>query len=269
MKKEDKVDIIYKIDELCAFNTQNEGTGSMMPHEDTSRKGKSELNKIMKISAAVILCIGVALLTVYFFPQIASLKNEDVRESVRSYVQEAGAFGILLMLGIQLIQVILSIIPGEPVEVLFGFIYGPVPGAVLCLFGMALGSFVVFCVTRALGKNYIKKAEQNEKYNRLKILKDPKRRDALIFLLFFLPGTPKDTLTYFAPFSGIELWKFLLISTLGRIPSVITSTFAGESIFAGNYIGTVVIFAVTGVIGIVGILIYNSILKHNEDKNRK
>ncbi|MEE1357678.1 MAG: VTT domain-containing protein [Clostridia bacterium] len=229
---------------------------------DVSKSEK--MQKSLKLFAGLIIAVGLILLTVYFFPQIMQLKDEAVREKVRDFITDKGTVGILLMLGVQLLQVILSVIPGEPVEILFGFIYGPWLGALLCLFAMLLGSFAVFTATRALGKNFMAKVERSGKYEKLKFLKDPTKRDALIFILFFLPGTPKDTLTYFAPFTKIEPGKFLLISTLGRIPSVITSTFAGESIFSGDYISSVIIFCITGAVGIAGITVYNTIVKkHN------
>ena len=237
---------------------------NFMTDQNNTMSKKTNAARIMKITAVVLLGLLLVLLTVYLFPQIVKLQDEEVRNGVRDFVKDRGAVGVLLMLGVQLIQVVLSVIPGEPVEVLFGFIYGPFAGAALCLAGMTLGSFAVFCATRALGKNFMEKVEQSGKYNKLKFLKDPARRDMLIFILFFLPGTPKDTLTYFAPFTKISLGKFLLISTIGRIPSVITSTFAGESIFAGDYLGSVIIFAVTGAIGLAGIAVYNHIIKRNE-----
>ncbi len=216
-----------------------------------------QINNVLKVIAAVAVFAVAMLLTVYFFPQISRLRESDVRDRVREYIQLRGAVGLLLMLGIQLVQVILSIIPGEPVEVLFGFVYGPWLGALLCLVGQSLGSFAVFSVTRALGKNFMHKIEDSGKYRKLSFLKEPKKRDTLIFLLFFLPGTPKDTLTYFAPFTGIELWKFMLISGVARIPSVITSAFAGNSIFAGDYFSSIIIFCITGLIGLIGIFVYN------------
>jgi uncharacterized membrane protein YdjX (TVP38/TMEM64 family) len=237
-----------------------------MPHKIELFKSSANLKKILKITFEILLASAVVLLTVYFFPHIMRLRDAQVREEVRVYVQDSGIFGVLLMLGLQLVQVILSVIPGEPVEVLFGFIYGPWVGALLCLSGITLGSFAVFCTTRFLGKKIMKSTETNDKFKKLNFLKDPKKRDVLIFFLFFLPGTPKDTLTYFAPFTKIELWKFLLVTTVARFPSVITSTFAGESIFTGNYVDSVIIFGVTGAIGIIGILAYNFILSKNKEK---
>ena len=223
--------------------------------------------KVFKIILTIIALAALASLTVYFFPLILKLKDASVREQVRDFIADRGVAGVFIMLGIQLLQVILSFIPGEPVEVLFGFIYGPWLGALLCLLSITLGSFFVFTVTRALGRRFMEKTEKSGKYDKLKFLKDPSKRDFLIFILFFIPGTPKDTLTYFAPFTKIELSKFLFLSTIARIPSVISSTFAGESIFTGDYLGTVLIFAATGAIGIAGIFLYDYILKKHSSKN--
>ncbi|MBQ2863042.1 MAG: TVP38/TMEM64 family protein [Clostridia bacterium] len=222
--------------------------------------------KVIKLFLEILVLFAIILVTVHLFPLVMKLKEEDVRHQVRVFVSDSGIWGVLCMLGIQLAQVVLSVIPGEPVEVLFGFIYGPWLGALLCLISIALGSFAVYTTTRALGKNFMLRIEKSGKYDKFSFLRDPKRRDALIFFLFFLPGTPKDTITYFVPFTKMELGKFLTISTIARIPSVITSTFAGESIFSGNYISSVVIFIVTGVIGIAGIIIYNRMTSNKKTK---
>ncbi len=228
---------------------------------------KEKTKKLLKTVFGAVVIIALVCLTVYLFPLISKLGDAEVRERVRDFITDSGVSGVLIMLGIQLLQVILSVIPGEPVEVLFGFIYGPWLGAVLCLLSMALGSFLVFIATRALGRKFMDKTEQSGKFDKLKFLKNPSKRDMLIFILFFIPGTPKDTLTYFAPFTKIELCKFLLLSTIARIPSVISSTFAGESIFTGDYLSTILIFAITGAIGILGIVIYNYILKKHAEKS--
>ena len=234
-----------------------------MSREKNHALSKSDIIRIFETVIEIALVLFVVALTVYLFPEIMKLKEDSVREEVRSFVLDSGLWGVLCMIGIQLSQIILSIIPGEPVEVLFGFIYGPWIGALLCLCSIALGSFVVFSVTRALGKKFMKKVEESGKYKKLSFLHDPRKRDSLVFLLFFLPGTPKDTITYFVPFTKMSLGRFLVISTIGRIPSVITSTFAGDSIFTGNYSHSIIIFAITGVLGIGGILVYNYILAKN------
>ena len=237
-----------------------------MKKDGCTKQINEKTKKYIKLAIEVFLLAGLVCLTVYLFPLIMKLEDETVRCWVRDFIKDRGAVGVLILIGIQLLQVILSVIPGEPVEVLFGFIYGPWIGCLICLGGILLGSFLVFVVTRFLGKGFMDRIEKSGKYDKFSFLKDPAKRDFLIFIMFFIPGTPKDTLTYFAPFTKIGLGKFLLISTIARIPSVITSTFAGESIFTGDFVGSVIIFAITGSIGIIGIIVYNFILKKNSAK---
>ena len=239
-----------------------------MVYKDQKNKAFTSRKTILSNLFKILFVALVLLLTAYSFPYIMKLSQQEVRERVRDYVTDKGAVGILFMLGIQLLQVVLSVIPGEPVEVLFGFIFGPWMGALLCMLGIFIGSMLVFCFTRALGKDFMKRVESEGKYDKLRFLKDPTKRDAFIFILFFIPGTPKDTLTYFAPFTKIGMWKFLVLSTFARIPSIITSTFAGDSIFTGDYLLSAVIFGITGAVGICGILIYNYIVKKHGDNDK-
>ena len=83
----------------------------------------------------------------------------------------------------------------------------------------------------------------------------------LIFLLFFIPGTPKDLLTYFVGLTDIKLVNFLLLSLIARIPSVLSSTFGGHLIGEGRYSGAVLLYAAVGTISLLGIFLYNYIIK--------
>ncbi|MBR4932929.1 MAG: TVP38/TMEM64 family protein, partial [Clostridia bacterium] len=99
-------------------------------------------------------------------------------------------------------------------------------------------------------------------------LKDPSKRDILIFLLMFIPGTPKDVLTYFAPLSGISTARFLIIASVARIPSVITSTYVGGTLAKGQLLWAAVVFCIVGIVSIGGIMIYNKIIDaNNKEKN--
>lgn len=81
----------------------------------------------------------------------------------------------------------------------------------------------------------------------------------LCFLIFFIPGTPKDALTYFIPLTDMKLSTFLFITTIARIPSIITSTIGGHAIGVENYIFSILVFVITGIISLVGLYIYKKI----------
>ena len=97
------------------------------------------------------------------------------------------------------------------------------------------------------------------------LLQDEKKLTLMFFLLYFLPGTPKDLITYFAGITKIKFGVFMVISTLCRIPSILTSAIAGQALGEENYILSVIIFAVSAVIAVLGYLIYHRISKRKEE----
>lgn len=217
----------------------------------------------------ILQCVAVVLLvslTGYLCYLAYKLMEGDNLSKLGEFIESFGIWGAVIALLIQVLQVVLAVIPGEPIEIVMGVLYGTVGGCLMCLGGIAIGSCIVFLSVRRLGKNAVEKVMANEKYKKLKFLNDPSKRDVLLFILMFIPGTPKDTLTYFAPFTGIPFVRYIVISTVARIPSVISSSYIGSSIMGGNFIRSIIAFAVVGAVSLVGILVYNKII---EDKNRE
>ena len=217
----------------------------------------------------ILQCVLVVLLvslTGYLCYMAYKLMEGDNLSKLVDFIRSFGLGGAVIALVIQILQVVLAVIPGEPIEIVMGVLYGTVGGCLMCLAGIALGSCIVFLSVRRLGKSAVEKVMTNEKYKKLKFLNDPSKRDILLFILMFIPGTPKDTLTYFAPFTGIPFVRYIVISTVARIPSVISSSYIGSSIMGGNILKSVIAFAVVGVVSLAGIIVYNKII---EDKNRE
>lgn len=213
----------------------------------------------LKIGAAIMILALITALCIVLIPMISSLTDEKTRDNFAAFIDSLGIFGILVMFLLQVLQIIVAIIPGEPIEILMGLMYGTVGGLVLTLLGIAVGQAIVFFLVKKFGIAFAKKFVDVKKFEELSFIKNASKRDSLIFILFFIPGTPKDVLTYFVCFTGIPFLRFVILSTLARIPSVITSTFAGASIGDGDFRKTVIIFAVTGILGLAGIFINNKI----------
>ena len=210
----------------------------------------------------IIVSIALSAAAIYFY------KKNGI-ESLKEFVSSMGVPGILIVLLLQIAQVVFAVIPGEPIELIMGALYGTFGGVLLCLAGTLVGSLLIFLIVRFFGKGFIESFIDSEKFNKLKFLKDPQKRDVLVFILMFIPGTPKDLLTYFAPFTGIGLLKFLIISTIARIPSIITSTYVGSTFAGGSYLKSVAVFAVVGIVSLAGIYIYNKIVERKNKTGEK
>lgn len=222
--------------------------------------------KLLIAAAVIALIAGV---TVWLMPRIIALKDEAGRAAFEQYIHEKGAWGVLILLGIQIIQVIIAIIPGEPIEVLAGLLYGTFWGYVYCTVGMLIGTILIFYGVRFWGKRFIQALAGNGKLERFRFLHDTRRLEMLTFLLFFIPGTPKDMLTYFMPLTKIRPFAFFTIVTVARIPSIVSSTFAGASIGDGKWTQSIVIFLVIGAVGLLGIWLNDLLMKRIEKRRAR
>lgn len=235
--------------------------------KDLSEKKK----KTVKYAALILFAVGVTILCVLLFPFLKSLKfevSEEWLKSAKEWVDSFGALRYAVILVLQLLQVFIAILPGEPIEILAGYMCGTVGGLVVCEIGALLGSFFIYKLVERFGKRASDKVLDSKAYEKLKFLHNTASRDGFVFLLFFLPGTPKDLLTYFAPLLKIGVKKFLLIIAVARIPSIVSSTYVGATLSEGNIAFSVVIFALTAAVGAVGILINDLILgKHRQPEN--
>lgn len=211
------------------------------------------------ISAAVAILLAL-LLTLFVWNWLRSFSQEAFRD----YIQSFGALGWLVMLLLQFLQVFIALIPGELIETAAGYAFGPVVGTLLCYAGVAAASSVVFLLTRRFGVRLVEIFVPREKINQLRFINTPKKRDGLIFLLFFIPGTPKDLLTYFVGLTDIKLSAFLILSLVARIPSVLSSTFGGHLLGEGQYWGAVALYGITGAVSLLGLMLYNRIVKKRQ-----
>ena len=112
----------------------------------------------------------------------------------------------------------------------------------------------------AMTESLPEKEFDEEKIDKLKFLHYSKRRNLWIFIIFFIPGTPKDVLCYFVGLTDIHLSHWVLITSIARLPSVITSTIVAHSAGMQNYTTAVVMLIVTVAISLVGMLFYRFVV---------
>ena len=220
---------------------------------------------IKLIVAAAVIALMIAV-TIWLIPWVVSLKDEAGRRAFEQYIHEKGAWGVLILLRIQILQVVIAIIPGEPIEVIAGLLYGTFWGYVYCTAGMLIGTILIFYAVRFFGKSAIETLAGSQKLDRFRFLHDTHRLKMVTFLLFFIPGTPKDVLTYFMPLTKIRPLTFFVIVAVARIPSIISSTFAGSSIGDGKWLQSVIIFLAIGAVGLLGIWVNDILIKRLEER---
>ena len=224
--------------------------------------------KVLAALAIVVFVLFSALLG--WFVGRPMLRFARQPELFRAWVDAHGFGGKLAYIGMVILQVLVAVIPGEPLEISGGYAFGAVWGTILCLAGAFLGSVLVFALVRRWGTALVEVFFPPEKLHSLRFLQSSPKRDALFWLIFTVPGTPKDLLCYFAGLTDLSWCKWVLICTVGRIPSILTSTVGGNALGTRDYRFAVWVFAATLLISGAGYLIYRAVCQcKNEEGSPK
>lgn len=209
------------------------------------KKGSFFIKENKKI---LYLVFGLIVISCLFLPLFNLLVNHS------QYFKQWGIVGKGLLLIAMTLQVVVAFIPGEAVELLAGVLYGPIEGTLLCLFGAALGSIIIYLLSAMLGEKFFDKKGKEKDFLLSKKITVP-----FVFLLFLLPASPKDALTYFMPMTSIKLSSFLIVSSIARIPSVLSSTLTGSVWKQGKLELSILIYGLTAIFSLLGYLIYRRI----------
>lgn len=212
------------------------------------------------IIAALLLALMITA-TILLMPYIRKLADPATRAQFKEWVTSLGALGYLVIIAIQIAQIVIAFIPGEIVEILAGVMYGGFGGLFVCLIGCVIASSGIFYLSKKLGAKFTQRFFTKDNLDKYAYLRDSKKLEFVVFVLFLLPGTPKDMLTYVAGTTPMRLAQFLLISTFARIPSIVSSTFIGSSLLRNNWPMTILIFSVTAILGILGIIYKDRVME--------
>ena len=177
-------------------------------------------------------------------------------ERFRAWVDSSGFVSRVIFVGMVVFQLVIALIPGEPLEMGAGYAFGAVEGTILCIIGCVIGSALVFLFVRRFGVKLVEVFFPREKIRSLRFLQDSRRLDLLTFIVFFIPGTPKDLLSYFIGLTDMKLGTWLLITAVARIPSIVTSTVTGDALGLKDYQFALIAFGVTLALSLAGILVY-------------
>ncbi len=228
--------------------------------------------KTIKAILLILFLVVVTFFTIKLIPLFKDLGSSEGRALFKTKIDSMGPLGAFMIIGLVFIQLLLAFLPGEPLEILAGMCYGTIGGMILIFIGVFLGSVIIFFSVKKFGKDFIITFFGKDGYDKVinnKIFKNATKVELILFILYFIPGTPKDIFTYIGGLIPIKPMNFLLISTLARFPSIITSTFAGSNITSGNFNVTIITFIVTFVISAIGLIIFSIIQKRNNKSEVK
>jgi uncharacterized membrane protein YdjX (TVP38/TMEM64 family) len=209
---------------------------------------KRSAPKTILLVSLVVLAIYLAYLFIEHNLYTLFIDKHKALKFVRSF----GDYSVLIFLALQILQVVLPPIPGDVTGIIGGYLYGSILGTVYSTIGLTIGSCLAFLLSRTFGLPFVEKAlnpEKIQKYDHFMT-----HQGALIsFILFLIPGFPKDFLCYIMGLSHMCLWEFILISTFGRLFGTVLLSVIG-SFVRNHQKGPLLI--VLGIVAIILILTY-------------
>jgi len=210
--------------------------------------------KIAAVVSIAVFVLVLVLLTVFVGGPIVKTIGDPA--AFRAWVEARGIWGRVLFVGLIVLQIVVAFIPGEPFELAAGYAFGALWGTLLVWIGAIIGTTVVFLFVRKVGVKAVEVFFPREKINSMKYLQDEKKLNAAAFLLFLIPGTPKDLLTYLAGLTKIRLLPWIVLTSIARIPSIVTSTISGNALGIEKYTLAIIVYVATALVSGIGLLVY-------------
>jgi uncharacterized membrane protein YdjX (TVP38/TMEM64 family) len=200
---------------------------------------------VVILFAGLFAAFGAFWLLLRAFPNISEIfSNAD---ALRALVAGVGPWGPLAYVAIQAMQVVLAPIPGEFTGMMAGALFGPTSGAVYATAGLALGSLLAFVLGRKFGRPLVERMvppAHRAAFDRI----SSRRQLFIVFVVFVIPGFPKDSLTYLFSLGRVSFWGFFWISQIARLPGTLLLTFASSSAFTRDWATFAWVGAVSGLI---------------------
>ena len=206
--------------------------------EEQKQKKIAILKMIVLITIVVVVPLVMFLTHREFFAQFKSI--DDVENFIDGYGRESA----LVYLAFQVFQVVISIIPGEVFQIAAGYLFGPFKGIILAIIGCLIGQTIAFFVARILGQGFVRLFMSEEQFKTYHERLNSNRAYTLCFILYLIPGIPKDILCYVSGASEIRFLPFLTISMIGRLPGLIGSIAMGTLVDSGHYVISLIILCV-------------------------
>jgi uncharacterized membrane protein YdjX (TVP38/TMEM64 family) len=177
-----------------------------------------------------------------------------------NFIKSYHPYDSLVFIFVQIIQVVAAPIPGELTGIIGGILYGPIWGTIYSTIGLTLGSWIAFLLARFFGEPLLEKVIKKEVFEKFEHFMEHKGL-LVSFLLFLIPGFPKDYLCYIMGVSLIPTGTFIIISTAGRIFGTIMLSIIGAFASNGQYTFLTVILVIGVVIFITAYYYHDKLIE--------
>lgn len=211
---------------------------------------------VILVGLACLVVAAAALLAMHGRGALAFLLDGH---RVQQQVEQLGPLAPLALGVAVVLQEVTVIVPSEPLEVAAGYAFGFWRGALLYLGASVLGCFAIIGIVHVAGDRVLRVLLSDKQRVRFQALKRSQKFDLAILIAFFIPGLPKDILAYGAALAGMRPAHLVIVTTLGRLPSVLAATLASSFAAGGDWRAAALVFAAAVAFALAALLVYHRV----------
>ena len=206
---------------------------------------------------AVIVCVLAAVLVAMLLHGREVLAFFTNGHRVQQQVERLGPLAPVALGALVVLQEATVVVPSEPLELAAGYAFGFWKGALVYLAASVVGCLAIIGIVRLWGDKVLLAFLSPKRRAELARLREARKLDLAILAAFFIPGLPKDLMAYFAALAGMRPTHLVIVTTAGRLPSVLAITLGSSLAAAGDWRAMAVVFAVTAAAVLIGVLVYH------------
>ena len=226
----------------------------------------SKEKRILTYFKFFLLLLLIAGVPAFLYLKYGSeLFSKDSAELVISYLKAHKQQSAFLIIGLQILQVIICILPGQPIQFSSSYMFGILPGFALSIIGAVIGAAISFMLAKILGRDMLYLLFGEERVDDYRKKLNSARGLLLVLLIYLIPGVPKDLVAYVAGISNMKFRPFMIISTIARSPGMLGSLLLGHFYGEGNY-RAIIILSIVVAIMLILCLVYRKKLMEFLDK---
>lgn len=219
-------------------------------------------NRRVAVLVALLVFVGiVGVLALLFGRDVLAFLTDGRR--VQEQVDRMGPLAPVVFGALVVIQEVTVLVPSEPLELAAGYAFGFWKGSLIYLAASVVGCIAIIAVVRFGGDRVLELILTSKRRAQLARLREAQKFDLAILVCFFIPGVPKDLMAYLVAFAGMRPVHLVAITTAGRLPSVLAVTLASSFAAAGDWRATALVFGITAVAVVVGVLLYHRFKRHH------
>ena len=218
--------------------------------------------RILRIALTLAAVLAAAGLSLYLARPLLRFLSEP--ERFRAWIGERGAWGVAAFMLLNILQVFVAVIPGGPFSMAAGYAFGPLWGTLVCLVATTSASVLVLLIVRRWGGAAVRFLCGKEP-EELAFFQKLDRVEWVFFLVFLIPGSPKDVLSYAAGLTKISVPSWIVINFIGRIPGILLSVLGGDRLLRGDYLLAVGLTLLCGALYIGGMLVYKRYVEKKQE----